>query len=299
MNNTCKPARRVCQCPLDLVVQRFVAPVVLSLALAGTVWADVSSTNNPFPGITYFSETRAQPPTRLFVAEIDLTNPKVRIQVSPGGPDPDGPGPWQTTLMQPTKIAARDGFDFVINGDFYRVPAADAPERTNAVNPAVDWCAVTGPAVSSGKVWSTSSRSKPCLVVGKDGKVAIKSVGRPGAGDWQLVAGNTILVKDGQAVTHSNKVRHPRTVVGLNATATKLIILVVDGRKPGIAVGMNYDELAAEMIRLGCDSALNLDGGGSSVMAIRDPVKKEFLLLNEPTDGRERAVANALGVTVR
>ena len=99
-------------------------------------------------------------------------------------------------------------------------------------------------------------------------------------------------------VTQENKVRHPRTVVGLNRGATKMILLVVDGRKPGVALGMNCDELAAELLRLGCDDALNLDGGGSSVMAVRDPAKDEFKILNQPTDGRERAVANVLGISV-
>lgn len=96
----------------------------------------------------------------------------------------------------------------------------------------------------------------------------------------------------------NNKVRHPRTVVGLNRDATKLVLLVVDGRKPGAAVGMSYGELTAEMLRLGCYDALNLDGGGSSVLAVRDPAKDEFKILNQPTDGRERAVANVFGVSV-
>jgi exopolysaccharide biosynthesis protein len=53
------------------------------------------------------------------------------------------------------------------------------------------------------------------------------------------------------------------------------------------------------MLRLGCDDALNLDGGGSSVMAVRDRSISSMRILNEPTDGRERAVANVLGVTVK
>jgi exopolysaccharide biosynthesis protein len=74
--------------------------------------------------------------------------------------------------------------------------------------------------------------------------------------------------------------------------------MVVDGRKPGIAIGMNYEELAAEMIRLGCRDALNLDGGGSSVMAVRDAATGGMKILNAPTDGRERAVADVLGISV-
>ena len=107
-----------------------------------------------------------------------------------------------------------------------------------------------------------------------------------------------MLLENGVPVLHTNKLRHPRTAVGLDAKGTRLVLLVVDGRKPGVAVGMSYDELAHELLRLGCSRARNLDGGGSSVMALRDEAPATFRLLNEPTDGRERAVANALGITV-
>jgi len=272
---------------------------VLACALTGAARAEFSVTNHPFPGITCFSETRTEPPTRLFVARIDLTNPRVRLRVAPGGPDPDGTGPWQSTLMQPTKVAMREGFALVVNGDFFRAHGVkDAEGRLSTYRPEL-WGAVTGPAVTDGRIWSASSRRRPCLVVRRDGRVAIRMRAQADPADWEVVAGNTMLVRDGATVPHENKVRHPRTVAGLNANGTELTLLVVDGRRPGVAVGMNYDELAAEMIRLGCSDALNLDGGGSSVMAVRDPVKDEFKILNQPTDGRERAVANVLGISIR
>jgi len=43
---------------------------------------------------------------------------------------------------------------------------------------------------------------------------------------------------------------------------------------------------------------LNLDGGGSSVLAVREAGTGQMKILNEPTDGRERAVADVLGITV-
>ena len=76
-----------------------------------------------------------------------------------------------------------------------------------------------------------------------------------------------------------------------------MFLLVADGRKPGLAVGLSYEEEATELLRWGCRQALNLDGGGSSVMALRDRASGKFHILNEPTDGRERAVANALGIS--
>jgi exopolysaccharide biosynthesis protein len=260
--------------------------------------AEISVTNEPLPGIFIHSETRTNPPTRLFVAEIDLTNPRLHLHVAPGGPDPDGDGKWETTLMEPTKIAAREHFDFVINGDFFDAQAVKDAEGTNSGYHAGQWAAVIGPAVTDGKIWSTITNARPCLVVHKNRMVTIEDVSRPPAEDWEVISGNVMLVKAGVMVPHEAKVRHPRTVAGLDATGKKLIILLVDGRKPGVALGMNYDELAKEMIRLGCRDALNLDGGGSSVMAVRDVATGQMKMLNEPTDGHERAVADVLGISV-
>lgn len=278
--------------------RQIIGQLLLALILTGPGRAELSSTNRPFPGVAIYSVTRTQPPTRLFVAEIDLTNPRVRLHVSPGGPDPDGSGPWQTTLMTPTKIAAREGFDLVVNGDFFCVPATNAPERLNPTNRAATWSAVSGPSVSAGRAWSRTTNPRPCLMVDPNGNVRIELVSRPSGNAWQVVSGNTLLIRNGKAVPQTNQVRHPRTAVGLDARNQRLTILVVDGRKPGVAVGMNYAELAAELLRLGCQNALNLDGGGSSVMALRDPARGNFRILNQPTDGRERAVANVLGVSI-
>jgi hypothetical protein len=275
---------------------RWLGLMLVGLAGGATAIAEISATNQPFPGIAIYSEVRTNPPQRLFVAEIDLTNPKIQLRVAPGGPDPDGVGKWETALMRPTAVAAREKFDLVVNGDFYEVP--QAAERGTNQNMA-GWAAVTGPAVSLGRTWSTSPTPRPCLVVNRAGKVSIRRLREPQANDWEVVSGNVLLLRDGQIVPQENKVRHPRTVVGLNHDATKMILLVVDGRKAGIAVGMSYAELAEELLRLGSHDALNLDGGGSSVLAVRDPVKNQFQILNAPTDGRERAVANVLGITIK
>ncbi len=270
---------------------------VLSL-LATHSFAEISVTNRPFAGVAIFFESRTNPPTRLFVAEIDLANPRVRLRVSAGGDDPDGPGQWQTTLMQPTRIALREKFDLVVNGDFFLARGVNDAEGTNSGFRADIWSKVSGAAVTDGKVWSTSTNARPCLVVGKDGAVNIEMVSAPGTSMSAVISGNTMLVKSGVVVPHENKVRHPRTAVGLDEQHKRLVLLVVDGRKPGVARGMSYDELAEEMLRLGCRNAFNLDGGGSSVMAVRDKSVGTMKILNTPTDGRERAVANVLGMTV-
>lgn len=275
---------------------------LLALVLAlqnciGAARAEISVTNEPLPGIQFHSETRTNPPTRLFVAVVDLTNTNLHLRVAAGGPDPDGPGKWQATLMEPTKIAAREKFDLVVNGDFFIAQGVNDGEGTNAHFRAAQWARAEGPAMTDGKTWSTCTNARPCLVMHQDHSVTIETMTRPAADDWEVIGGNVILVHDGAIVPHPSKVRHPRTVVGLDGTGTKLTLLVVDGRKPGVAVGMSYDELAAEMVRLGCRQALNLDGGGSSVMALRESTTGTFKILNVPTDGRERAVVNVLGIS--
>ncbi|MCS7192086.1 MAG: phosphodiester glycosidase family protein [Armatimonadetes bacterium] len=80
--------------------------------------------------------------------------------------------------------------------------------------------------------------------------------------------------------------KHPRTAVGLKDDT--LIWVVVDGRQPGYSEGISLDELAEFLRNAGCKEALNLDGGGSSTLFVRGRV------LNRPSDGRERAIANAL-----
>ena len=92
--------------------------------------------------------------------------------------------------------------------------------------------------------------------------------------------------------------RHPRTAIGYSQDGRTLFLVTVDGRQPGYSVGMSLAELA-DFMRTRLDGftrsrdnayqALNLDGGGSTTMVIRQQV------VNSPSDQTgERPVANAL-----
>jgi exopolysaccharide biosynthesis protein len=47
-----------------------------------------------------------------------------------------------------------------------------------------------------------------------------------------------------------------------------MILLVVQGRMPGIAAGASLNNLAEIMLNLNCVKAMNLDGGGSSTLLV-------------------------------
>lgn len=87
--------------------------------------------------------------------------------------------------------------------------------------------------------------------------------------------------------------RHPRSAIALSADSSRLMLAVVDGRRPW-SVGMTLSELAEALIALGASEAMNLDGGGSSTLWIRGTV------VNYPSDASgERTVGNALFVLKR
>ena len=284
--------------------------IIISIFFVAAVGAGDSGaqtvTNCQLSGIVCFSEVFTTPPQHLFVARVDLTDPRLYLRVAPGGADPDGSGEWETTLMQPTHIANREHFDLVINGDFFRAKNIRDAEGTNSHYHAGQWARPEGPAMSDGKTWSVSAGARPCLVIHKNHTVAIEALASPNTDDWEVIGGGPILLRNGvDVVPHADPsgpqkraARNPRTVVGLDASGTQLTLLIVDGRKPGIASGMTFDELATEMLQLGCKDAINLDGGGSSVMAVRDAKTGSMKILNQPTDGRERAVADVLGIVL-
>lgn len=101
------------------------------------------------------------------------------------------------------------------------------------------------------------------------------------------IGGGPTLVVDGKARTWSgSQPRQPRTALGWNKDY--LFLVVVDGRQREISVGMTFPELANYMVKLGCEDAMNLDGGGSTTFWIYGNV------VNSPSEGKERAAANAL-----
>ena len=84
--------------------------------------------------------------------------------------------------------------------------------------------------------------------------------------------------------------RNPRTLAGVRSDGT-LVLVTVDGRRPGVSAGASFLESADILSALGAREGLNLDGGGSTTMVVgRDVV-------TIPSDATgERPVSDALTV---
>lgn len=135
------------------------------------------------------------------------------------------------------------------------------------------------------------------LQVGADVEIQFET--NPQAAELLFAVGGTIqLVKDGEINTTENAdngERHPRTAVGFSQDGKRMILAAVDGRSDD-SRGMTMLELARLMKAEGAWTALNLDGGGSTTAMARPLGENALSLMNRPSGGAERSVANGIGV---
>ena len=109
------------------------------------------------------------------------------------------------------------------------------------------------------------------------------------------ITGNKVLVHDRAIVALGDDHPAPRTAIGFSADGRRMILLTVDGRQAE-SRGLSEWETAALMRGLGADDALNLDGGGSSTMLAREDDEAALRVVNSPSEGAERHIANGLGL---
>jgi len=132
----------------------------------------------------------------------------------------------------------------------------------------------TLPAMTNGVILKIAVRTDPDLT-----------------GIQEALGSGPMLVRDGERFEVTARMSdkpHPRSGIGWNDDF--LILAVADGRQPGISVGVTLPEFADFMIDLGCQEAIDMDGGQSTTLMLNDAV------INHPADGRPRDVANGVVV---
>lgn len=114
------------------------------------------------------------------------------------------------------------------------------------------------------------------LLEKKDAKLTVNT-----SPEWKnvkhIISGGPYLVKDDEVFVDmtAQKLgaiggRNPRSAIGYTAD-NNLILVAVDGRE-GSSIGMTLMELANFMKQIGCTNAMNLDGGGSTVMYVKGQI---------------------------
>jgi hypothetical protein len=296
----------------DIVISRrrsasllILATVLVLTAAAGAA----ESVSFPFFGVKHTDRTETAPrPLRIHVMTIDLSNPAIGFLVTPQI------GPRDTLIQTTRQFLSVSSAQLAINAHFFTPFPDDGTGTTSLIGLAAS-SVTSGP---QGHAYAPFERNLggafqidlPALNIDANN---VATLVYQAAGDatgyatdppvvpHNAVSGNEQLVSNGLNVagtTAFDTTLNPRSAIGI-APGGKLILLTVDGRQPGVSEGMTTSELA-DLLRFdyGVIDAVNLDGGGSTTLAIADPAPR---LVNVPVGvnnipNTERLVGSSLAV---
>jgi len=248
----------------------------------------------------------------ISITEIDLANPNVNLHInyrnSYVGPSPGTSSPSFPRQLTSAMANEIPNAKAAINGTYFNTASYDSTQPTLPWGGGTTFLRVNGTTIHTFDGSNVNNHGMGILFNDRsDFSISRKSGGwatRTGAWNNMMICGPVLLtnkVVETYATNndHAN-LRHPRTAVGKINASNKVLFVTVDGRSDQSA-GMSCTELANVMLALGCDNAINMDGGGSTTMwAKEEPYSG---VVNYPTDNStfdhlgERRAANALVVS--
>ena len=274
--------------------------------------------SQPYVGITYIDRTETSPRSvHMHIVQVDLAAPGIRFKLSP-------PAGSRETVRQTTlDYLAQEGAQVAINAHFFLpFPSTDREA----------W--LVGIASSEGRMYSAFEtpvqsfalvRNAPGLNIDRENHAAIVHRDRlEGVTLWTTVSGSAQIVTEGVKTLpvyldsqHANAALTPggpgnfsnekswydvtaaRTAIGLSRDGRTLTLFTVDVR--GGSDGMRVGEVADVLMKdYGVWNALNLDGGGSTSMAMEDPTTHNRSIVNVSSDNPAgRSVGSSLAVFAR
>jgi exopolysaccharide biosynthesis protein len=274
--------------------------------------------SQPYVGITYIDRTETSPrQVHMHIVQVDMAAPGLRFKLSP--PAGSREVVRQTTL----EYLAQEQAQVAINAHFFLpFPSTDREA----------W--LVGTASSEGRVYSAFEtpaqsfalvRDAAGLNIDRENHAAIVHRDRLGGVPlWTTVSGSAQIVTDGAKTVpvyldsqHANAALTPggpghysnekswydavtaRTAIGLSRDGRTLTLFTVDVR--GGSEGMRVGEVAEVLMKdYGVWNALNLDGGGSTSMALEHPTTHNRSMVNVSSDNPAgRSVGSSLAVFAR
>ncbi|HYZ17598.1 MAG TPA: phosphodiester glycosidase family protein [Candidatus Acidoferrum sp.] len=216
-----------------------------------------------------------------------------------------------------------DAFDVPLAGVDLWPPDVGATLVTPAYGPRADAPGVVAvplvpvdPALGTYRVANATSDASEESILAL-GPAALTNASPPPPGDTVLVAmqsdpplsalatavgGGPLLVRDGAPYDDPNSPspserdhRFPVAGAGLRSDGA-LLLVVVDGRRPEESIGLTRPQFGALLQGLGARDAMAFDSGGSATLVARVLGDAAASVLNVPSDGIERPVADGLFV---
>jgi exopolysaccharide biosynthesis protein len=273
--------------------------------LLATASFAADTVTTPFRGITHIYRTETAPrDLHIHIVKIDLTAQGIRFKLTP-------PSGARETVRQTTlEFLEQERAQLAVNAHFF-VPYPSEDRES--------W--LVGFAASEGKAFSTFEQpaqsyalvaNAPAIGIDRANRATVVVDTR--ASVWTAVSGSAQIVTAGVKTIprYSTGELTPggpgaysdakswydainaRTAIGLSRDRRTLWLFTVDAREG--SRGMSVGEVAEMLIREGVHDALNLDGGGSTTLAMEDP-KGSRRIVNAPTGGPPgRSVASNLAV---
>ncbi len=303
--------------------RRCIAVLAVCFCLAGVEAQE--TVRRPFLGVTHITRSETSPrDVRMHIVSIDLTAPGIRFKVTPPG------GPRETIRQTTLQFLEEERAQVAVNAHFF-LPFPSANPFASligfAASDGVVYSAFEAPEQSFAIVTNA-----PAINIDAHNRAGIVHLRPGGAGTnvlervrpWNAVAGSAQIITNGvKTIPSYQDAQHPRalltpggptdysnarswydvpnarTVIGLANRQRTLILFTVD-RAAG-SLGMSLGEVADLLIRdYRVEQALNLDGGGSTTLAMEDPITHERSIVNRSSDNPAgRAVASNLAVFAR
>ena len=297
--------------------------IVLALACAGfQARADVR-VRHPYRGVTYIERTDASPrPLRMHIVQIDLTTPGIRFTLSRQR------GPWEVVRQTTAAFLRQEHAQVAVNAHFFWPWPTDEPASSLigiAASDGVVYSAFEHPiqryAIVDEAPGLNIDRENHATIVHRDSRSADATRVAEAVILWNTVAGSAQIVTDGKPTVPAYRdAQHPdglleaggpsdysnahswydvlvaRTAIGISRDARTLTLFTVDAR--GGSGGMRLSEVARTLIEdYAVWNALNLDGGGSTSMALADPATGLAAIVNTSSDNPSgRSVGSSLAV---
>jgi Phosphodiester glycosidase len=238
-----------------------------------------------FDGIDYAQAEFTKPRLmKCHVIRIDLANTNVSFLAKPS----NGDRPGEADSQYPSSFVRHSDVQVAINTTPF------SPDRVLPGRPVE----LQGLAVSQGDRFSPPEHNLDALVITRENRARFAPAGGDASDAWNGAGGFLVTMRGG---TNVGEKLHPEpaTVIGLSGDGRWMFWLVVDGRQRGYSEGATPVDTAEMLKSLGATDALNMDGGGSSTLAMQGGWKGAQVL-NRPYhwvwNGLERPVGAVLGV---
>jgi len=289
----------------------------------GSVPRPTQSVSQPFVGITYIERTDTIPrPLGMHIAQIDLTAPGIRLKLSP-------PAGAHEVIRQTTlEFLKAERAQLAVNAHFFwpfpspetdvvviGIGASEGRVYSACESPVQNYALVAfAPALNVDR--SNQATLVHCDPADPEGRRVLErlTLWNTVSGSAQIVTAGVITIPEYKDAEHPGANLTPggpnrysnanswydaitaRTAIGLSRDARTVTLFTVDVR--GGSAGMKVREVAEMLVRdYDVWNALNLDGGGSTSMAMEDPVTHVPSLVNVSSDNPSgRAVGSSLAV---